>query len=132
MPVSPLVSPRASALLVVCLCAQWCGTCRDYRAAVAQVQRELGSAAVDFAWVDIEDQADVVDDIDVDDFPTVLIVQGEALLFFGTVLPHTQTLLRLVRSALDGGLGPVAEPPAAARALARRVRAEPALLLAAA
>ena len=39
----------------VCLCAGWCGTCRDYRAlfdALAQAHPE-----VRFEWVDIEDES---------------------------------------------------------------------------
>jgi hypothetical protein len=51
---------------------------------------------VRFLWVDVEDQADVIDPIEVENFPTILIAKGENVLFFGTVLPHIETLERLI------------------------------------
>ena len=42
--------------LVVCLCADWCGTCRDYRAPFEALGKELPDA--EFLWVDIEDEGD--------------------------------------------------------------------------
>ena len=46
----------AGTLLVACLCAEWCGTCRDYREGFDL----LADAHPDvcFAWIDIENQAD--------------------------------------------------------------------------
>jgi thioredoxin 1 len=38
-------------------------------------------------WIDIEDQADVVGDLDVDNFPTLLIQKHDVVAFFGTMLP---------------------------------------------
>ena len=51
-----------------------------------------------FAWLDIEDQAGLVGDIDVDTFPTVLIADREGTRFFGPLTPHAQTLSRLLDS----------------------------------
>ncbi|HJV63421.1 MAG TPA: thioredoxin family protein [Albitalea sp.] len=114
-------SPHASAapLLVAGLCAQWCGTCRDYRPLFDAQAASFGGEAR-FAWVDVEDHAEVMGAIDVEDFPTLLIARGDEVLFFGTVMPHAQTLARLVRSALDGDLKPVHDPALAG--LPRRVR----------
>ena len=47
--------------LVACLCAAWCRTCGDYRAVMAEA--EQAHPGVRFAWVDIEDHADALDDI---------------------------------------------------------------------
>jgi hypothetical protein len=105
-------------LLVACLCAQWCGSCRDYRA-LFQRQAESQPGAR-WLWVDIEDQAEVLGDIDIDDFPTLCILRGSELLFFGSVTPHVQTLQRLVRSAAQGELAPLADAPLIA--LAERLR----------
>lgn len=58
-------------LLVACLCAEWCGTCRDYRAAFDQLADAHPDAC--FAWIDIETHADRLDDLDVENFPTILI-----------------------------------------------------------
>ena len=33
--------PSESELLVVCLCAEWCGVCREYRARFEEVQGRL-------------------------------------------------------------------------------------------
>ena len=63
---------------------------------------EAGQLAV--KWVDIEDHNEVLGDLDVQNFPTVLIARGETLLFLGTVTPHAQTLQRLVQNALAGDM----------------------------
>ena len=106
---------------VVCLCAQWCGVCRDYTALFEQVSADFGGAA-EFAWVDIEDEAELLDSVDVDNFPTLLIVRADQPLFFGTITPHAATLARLVQGALAGELKPQACAPGVA-ALAQRVSA---------
>jgi thiol-disulfide isomerase/thioredoxin len=95
-------SPNETGLLVACLCAQWCRTCGEYQPLFAQLQAEFAQAR--FQWIDIEDEADLVDPIEVENFPTILIsVQGQAR-FFGTVTPHIDTLRRLVQAqlAVDG------------------------------
>jgi len=120
-------APSAEPLLVACLCAQWCRTCDAYRDTLAATRDALRlghpGAAARFVWVDIEDEADLVGDLDIEDFPTILLARGDQVVFFGPVLPHAQTLDRLVRSALDTGL-----PPLAAAAQAPDVRALPARL----
>ena len=83
-------------LLVACLCADWCGTCKDYRAPFLQLQTEFPTAR--FVWVDIEDEAELVDPIEVDDFPTLLIAAHGQAQFFGTITPHVDTLRRLIQS----------------------------------
>jgi len=110
----------STSLLVAGLCAQWCGTCRDYLPVFEQqAQRFTGVAR--FVWVDIEDHADVLGALDVEDFPTLLIARADEVLFFGTVMPHANTLGRLVQSAADGDLKPVSDPSVAG--LPQRVRA---------
>jgi thioredoxin 1 len=60
--------------IVACLCAAWCGTCVGYRAAFEQLAARHPDKT--FVWIDIEDQADVVGDLDVDNFPTLLLQRG--------------------------------------------------------
>jgi thioredoxin 1 len=43
----------------------------------------------------------------VEDFPTILIAAREHPLFFGTVLPHIQTLQRLIEAHLGGDSKPL-------------------------
>lgn len=88
-------------VLVACLCAQWCGVCRDYAGVFAQVATRFPQAR--FCWIDIEDQAELVDPIDVDNFPTLLIAVGAAPAFFGTIPPHAGALERLVHECVQGG-----------------------------
>lgn len=116
-------SPSSSPLLVACLCAQWCGTCRDYRPTFDAALATLGGAARG-VWIDIEDDAALVDTVDVEDFPTLLIARDGKLLFFGTITPQPPTLARLLSRASDGELpAPPAQPEV--QALVERLAATP-------
>jgi len=99
---------RSSPVLVACLCADWCDTCRDYRPVFDALAREFGAQAA-FVWVDIEDDEAALGNVDVEDFPTLLIARGDDIAFFGPVLPHAQTAQRLVQEALRGELRAVAD-----------------------
>jgi thiol-disulfide isomerase/thioredoxin len=90
-------------LLVACLCAEWCGSCRDYRATFAALAERFAAAA-DFAWIDIEDESDALGDPDIENFPTLLLADAGGLRFLGTVTPHLATAERLVQNALAGSL----------------------------
>lgn len=94
------LSPVPATLLVACLCAQWCTVCRDYQARYHQVLSELQLEFphVQVLWIDVEDHADLVDPIDVDNFPTLLLGVGDQARFFGPLTPHAETLERLVRT----------------------------------
>lgn len=104
---------------VVCLCAQWCGNCRDYRPLFDAMRERFADAAA-LAWIDIEDQSDVLGEIEVENFPTLLILRGDQALFLGPLTPQPAVLAQLVQSALDGRLPVQADP--SLRALAIRVR----------
>ena len=91
MPVQPLPE-----LLVVCLCAEWCGTCREYRPGFEALARRWPDAA--FFWIDVEDEAQWVADLEVENFPTLLIQRGEEVLFYGTMLPQHAILQRTLES----------------------------------
>lgn len=87
---------KAEAVFITCLCAQWCGACREYRL----VFDELAQRYADFCfiWLDIETHADKLNeaDIEVDDFPTILIEDAAGTRFFGTALPHPQIIQQLL------------------------------------
>lgn len=89
-------SGMSPATWVVCLCAEWCGACREYRPLFAQVAKE--HPGLRFAWVDIEDHADLADDFDVETFPTILIAGADGTRFVGPMLPHAGTLARMLAS----------------------------------
>jgi len=88
-----------AAFFVACLCAEWCGSCREYRPAFDALVARFPQVA--FAWVDIEDQPEVAGDIEVDNFPTIVIQRGELVLFCGPMLPHINQLERLLQTFLS-------------------------------
>jgi len=64
---------------------------------------------VRFAWVDIEDQADALEATpggapDIENFPTLLVSAADGSGFFGTVLPQTRLVERLLQEATQGRL----------------------------
>jgi thioredoxin 1 len=83
-------------VLVACLCADWCGVCRDYRARFEQMQARFPDTQ--FLWIDVEDEADLLHPLDVEDFPTILLAVGDEARFFGTITPQPEMLERLIRS----------------------------------
>ena len=83
---------------VACLCAAWCGTCREYREGFDALSQRY--PAVRFAWVDVEDQPEAVDDLDVENFPTLVIQRGTRVLFCGPMLPQHHLLERLIETFL--------------------------------
>ena len=96
VPAASTSASVASPWWVVCLCAQWCGTCRDYRAVFDQLAR--AHPAVRFVWIDIEDDAEVAGDLDVETFPTLLLADGQVARFLGPLLPQAAVLSRLLES----------------------------------
>jgi thioredoxin 1 len=84
---------------VACLCAAWCDTCSSYR----DVFEALAARHPDkfFLWIDIEDQADVVGELDIESFPTLLMQRGDLVAFFGTMLPDPGLAHRLIQAQLE-------------------------------
>jgi thiol-disulfide isomerase/thioredoxin len=100
--------------LVACLCADWCGTCRDYQPGFLAIAAAFPQAR--FVWLDIENEADTLEeleDMDVENFPTLLIQRRissspantptdtstpRPVLFFGVMLPHLQHLQRTLET----------------------------------
>jgi thioredoxin 1 len=108
--VAPASAPDA--LLVVSLCAAWCDVCRQF----AQGYTRIADAHPDarFVWLDIEDDAGLCGDVDVENFPTLAVFRGSEVLHFGTSLPSESGVARLIaaiaerETALDAA-GEVAE-----------------------
>ena len=94
---------------VACLCAAWCVACREYRATFTALAAQFGADA-DFAWIDIEDDADLLGDLDIENFPTLLIADARGARFFGPVMPQPSTAERLIRGALSGGIAAEVDP----------------------
>jgi hypothetical protein len=109
-------------MLVACLCAGWCDTCTAYRSTLAMAAQS--HPQLRFAWIDIEEDSDALGDaaLDIENFPTLMLLRGGRPLFHGTVLPHAATLARMLDAVADGTLaaGDAAQvPPAMAAAVWR-------------
>ncbi|CAH0350862.1 thioredoxin family protein [Aquabacterium sp. CECT 9606] len=121
---SPL-STTLTQLDVVCLCAAWCGTCGEYEPMFKALQAAMPGHR--YRWIDIEDESDLVGDIDVETFPTLLVAQEGQVLFAGPVLPRLGDAQRLIEALLANQASSVARHmPAdqlqAYEALARALR----------
>ncbi|HEX8009828.1 MAG TPA: thioredoxin family protein [Casimicrobiaceae bacterium] len=81
-------------LVAVVLCAAWCDTCTEFRAAFERIAGMRPEALC--LWLDIEDDAAVCGDIDVENFPTIAIYRGGSLLHYGIALPQEGTVARLI------------------------------------
>lgn len=108
----------ATFLHVVCLCADWCHNCRAYQPMFESLQSQFADMAC-FAWIDIEDDSEVLGDVEVENFPTLLLLRGLTPLFLGPLTPQPGVLVQLVQTALDGRLQALVGT--AERALAVRV-----------
>jgi hypothetical protein len=102
---------------VACLCAGWCGVCRDWRPLFEATARSL--PAIHFAWIDVEDEADAMEDVEIETFPTVLIARGGQALFLGPIPPTASRLARLVADLLAQPQPSPTLPPEAGPLLSR-------------
>lgn len=100
----PTAEAAAPGLLIACLCAAWCRLCDSYRDTFGAVAaRHPGHR---FVYIDIEDDADLVHAVDVENFPTLVIAEGATLRFLGVITPQPEMLDRLVRAAEARNLPP--------------------------
>lgn len=86
--------------VVVCLCAEWCTVCREYRTAFDALALEFPDSL--FTWVDVEDSADVLGPVEIENFPTIAIGIGDALGFFGSLNPQREVLRRVLTNVVEG------------------------------
>jgi thioredoxin 1 len=108
------------AIHIACLCAGWCRLCDEYRPMLQALAHEFTRAGVRalWHWVDIEDEADLVGEFDVETFPTLVIADDTHVRFAGPVTPQRETLQRLLRATVLE-----AQPGAAWPAVAAAVQA---------
>ena len=104
---------------VVVLCAAWCDTCTEFRATLERIASSRPEKM--FVWLDIEDDAEICGDIDVENFPTLAIYRGAALLHYGVSLPQEGTVARLV-DEVGARSEPATDAPEPVRALPKALR----------
>ncbi|WP_353234176.1 thioredoxin family protein [Diaphorobacter ruginosibacter] len=86
---------------VICLCAQWCVVCNQYRPQFEQLAAQFPE--VRFSWVDIEDEEASMGDYEVETFPTLLISEGSEARFLGPVLPQPALVGTLLNRLMEQG-----------------------------
>ena len=111
-------------LHVVCLCAAWCRLCDDYAEVLGRVLSEpaLQEAGLRQHWIDIEDEAEMLGDVDVETFPTLVLVGPQGVRFAGPVAPHADTLRRLLQAATAQAAVQLSPVSAEVQAFAQRLR----------
>lgn len=84
-----------SLLDVYCLCAAWCAICRKIKPEFDGLSTE----GFQLHWVDVEDQADSLADLEILIFPTIVIANSAGKIFFaGPIEPRLTHLQRLLQS----------------------------------
>jgi thiol-disulfide isomerase/thioredoxin len=86
-------------LVIACYCAAWCDTCTEYRPDFNSLADQWPQHT--FVWIDIEENPELLDEDDVENFPTVLIQGPVGNLFYGTLLPYISHLERLISHVDD-------------------------------
>lgn len=110
----------AAPIWIACLCAAWCRTCDDYAPVLRKVAAEFVAPGLTLHWIDIEDEADLLGDCDVETFPTLAVVDAGGVRFFGPLTPQPETLRRLLRATLQRGAAVAVKPEV--QAFAARLR----------
>jgi hypothetical protein len=110
-------------LIVACLCAGWCRTCDGYAPVFEQVLQGLRAAhpTLQSHWIDIEDEAELLGDVDIETLPTVIVLDAQQVRFAGPLTPQPETLQRVLRAALGTPAGVPVGPEL--HSFARRLRA---------
>ena len=90
----PQTAPDNTDFWVVCLCADWCHICRDWQAKFHPLVTAHATARA--LWLDIEDEQFEDLNLDIETFPTLLIMRREAALFLGPVPPVDEHINRLI------------------------------------
>ena len=112
----------ATRVVVVSFCAAWCDTCSEFRRSYERLAQ--ARPQITFVWLDIEDDAAIAGDIDIENFPTLAVYRGTDPLHFGVSLPHEMTVRRLI-DALDARTAVVRNVPPAVAALPLALQTRP-------
>jgi thioredoxin reductase (NADPH) len=104
---------RGSGLLVVCFCAAWCDTCDEVRAALQRIASR--DAQSTYLWLDIEDDAALVGDIEIENFPTLAVYRDGKPLFFGVSPPQEGVIARTLGAFASSDARTIEVPDAVTR-----------------
>lgn len=114
-------SDDASTWWVACLCAAWCGVCRDWQPSFEEQAR--AQPHMRFAWVDVEDEDEAMGEVDIETFPALLVARAGQVLFLGPIPPSPVQFTRLL-ATLQAQPAPAPGLPRHAIPLFERLRAQ--------
>lgn len=82
--------------LIISLCADWCDNCDEWKSqfislTLAEKQHKI--------WLDIDDHADMIADIDTSILPVLVIYKTNKIAFCGAVRPDLVTVSTLIRAS---------------------------------
>ena len=96
-------------LLVVGLCADWCGTCKEFRLAFDRIAAAMPSAT--FVWLDIEDDSALAGDIDIENFPSIAVFRNGEAVHYGVTDPLQGVVARLLGALFENDRAATGIPP---------------------
>ena len=102
---SPADAPALAArlangeLLVVGLCADWCGTCKEFRPALERIAATM--PLVTFVWLDVEDDSALAGDIDIENFPSLAVFRDGQAMHYGVTDPLQGVVVRLLGALFE-------------------------------
>jgi thioredoxin 1 len=111
-------APVQATWWVACLCAAWCGVCREWQPLFAAQAR--AHPHMRFAWVDVEDEDEAMGEVDIETFPTLLVARGDQVLFLGPIPPSATQFTRML-ATLEADPRPATGLPEDADALLARL-----------
>ena len=79
---------------VACLCAAWCGVCREWQPLF--IEQARAHPHMRFSWVDVEDEDDAMGEVDIETFPTLLVARGDEVLYLAPIPPSAKQFTRLL------------------------------------
>ena len=77
-------------LKVLIVCASWCGVCSNYK---NMISSDLEPKPI---WVDVDAFEAIADDLSVETFPTIVILNDSGVLFFGSIDAKQDSLHALI------------------------------------
>jgi thioredoxin 1 len=113
--------PEQATWWVACLCAAWCGVCREWLPQFTAQAR--AHPHMRFAWVDVEDEDESMGDVDIETFPTLLVARGDQVLYLAPIPPLGKQFTRLL-ARLQAQQAPDPGVPSEADQLLARLSAE--------
>jgi thiol-disulfide isomerase/thioredoxin len=87
---------HATIYVAIFLCARWCSVCRDFFLSCKTTAARYSQQYPDtfFLYLDIEEDENITGDIDVDNFPTLLVFRNETLLHFKPIIAREEAMIQ--------------------------------------